>query len=138
MFILDLDLNCWLTKRVNISNEYLRIISFFVVVNNLLYSLFCKNILVVVCLDKNIPNIFVLDRDLCNLNFSSTVILQPSDGLPTLPNNESNCVIWHRYDVSIGRRGSIRCHHAFVQRLVRKTMLDLLLLGRVIKLLSYN
>jgi len=87
MFILNLDLDGWLAKWINISNENLGIICFFMIIYNLFYGFFSQNILFVISLDKNISDIFVLNRDFSDLNFSSTVILKSPDSLPALSDN---------------------------------------------------
>lgn len=102
MFILDLDLKIRFSEWVHISDKYLRVICLFVIINNLFDGFFCKNILFVVSLDKNVPDIFVLDRDFCDLDFGSAVVLESSNSLSTLTDNEPYSVVWYWNNICIG------------------------------------
>ena len=68
-------------------------------VDDCIYGLLSQDILFVVCLNKDVPNIRILDLTLSNLNLGATLVLQAPDSLSILSNDEANCVIRHWNDV---------------------------------------
>jgi len=57
------------------------------VVDYLVNCLLRSDVLLVLRLYENIPDVFVFDGDLRDLDLSSTLVLESSDGLSTLTNN---------------------------------------------------
>ena len=101
MFVLNFDLDCWITKWIDITYKYLWIVSFFMVIYNLFNSFFGQNILFMISFDKDISNIFILNRHFGHLDFSTTVVLQSSDGLALLPDDQTYSVVRYRDDVRV-------------------------------------
>ena len=81
---------------------------------NLINCLFGYYVLLVIRLDEYISNIRILDLTFCHLNFGAALILQSTDCLAILANNEAHCVVWDGNDVGRRRRCTVWSHHAVV------------------------
>ena len=83
-------------------------------IDDLINCLFGYYVLLVIRLDKNIPNIRILDLTFCHLNFGAALILKSTDCLTILANDEANSIVWDRNDVGRRRRCAVWSHHAVV------------------------
>ena len=128
MFVLDTDLDSRVTKWIDVTYEYLGIISFFMITDNLLNCFLRLYVFFMISLDKNIPDVFIFDWHFCYLNFCTRVILQATDCLSRLTDDETHGVVRHWDDISVWTGSAVRSHHALIQRLVGEVVLHLLIL----------
>ena len=61
--------------------------------------LLCKNVLFMVTLNEHVSKSLIFDFTFSNLNFSPAFVLQSPNSLTFFADDETDCVVWNRYDV---------------------------------------
>jgi len=99
---------------INISNMNQWIRSSSVLSDYVFNQLFGLLILLRGSFHEHIPESRVWYLLLSYLNLCPALLLQGANGLASFSNDEPNAVIWHRDNIGVGRRGTVRSHHGIV------------------------
>lgn len=81
---------------------------------NLLNHFFCFLKFFIRSFHKNISHSSFIYFFFCDLNFGSTFQLKLLNCFTIFANNKTHTIIRNRYDISISRGWSIRCHHSII------------------------